>query len=551
MAVNDETEAVFKSSRVDPVSGNEVPIGSLPEEVRDDIPAALSEGEMVIAADVVRYYGVKFFEDLRMNAKMGYQEMAATGRIGGEPMDPMEIVEPEDDMMFDASELEVVEAADGALISDQNPLGLDLGNRERSFSKRIPLYSRSDSSASDAGLASDGSDATFTAGILELYEYANADGHTIMITFIDGVPQTPIPEGYTRVDDTPEAVIPADNVQEAVQQQATTPAKEDKPLHEQYPATPVNWQGLSKLELAEMIEDQQSIERDLVATGAALTFGGPAGLMVKGAMFLNEQSIKRELKRRLNDQELSDADRTDYAIMLEEAEKGHATLAKKLIEKIKKAINPEEPEAPATQSYTPETTVDSQAVDDAVAEALAYDPTAKRVNEPSEIETSVLPDIEQSDTDQTTQAFVYKAPEPMAYGSDKFNTAGQGDSPTPLTDAFGSGNIFTNSPPPTAKTQVSPEYLEEAGNAAIQKANATIADRQRKAADAAAAKVDTGTAKVVKQAKDSGASHKEIMDMHREAQRVKNVLENRSKGVTSIGFKEGGLASKKRKKKKK
>ena len=71
---------------VDPVSGNEVPPGSLAEEVRDDIPAQLSEGEYVVPADVVRYYGVKFFEDLRDRAKMGLAEMEANGRIGGEPV---------------------------------------------------------------------------------------------------------------------------------------------------------------------------------------------------------------------------------------------------------------------------------------------------------------------------------------------------------------------------------------------------------------------------------------------------------------------------------
>ena len=71
---------------VDPVSGNDVPPGSLAKEVRDDIPAQLSEGEYVVPADVVQYYGVKFFEDLRMEAKRGLAEMEATGRIGGEPM---------------------------------------------------------------------------------------------------------------------------------------------------------------------------------------------------------------------------------------------------------------------------------------------------------------------------------------------------------------------------------------------------------------------------------------------------------------------------------
>jgi hypothetical protein len=70
----------------DPVSGNEIPAGSLAKEVRDDIPAQLSEGEYVVPADVVQYYGVKFFEDLRMQAKMGLAQMDRDGRIGGEPV---------------------------------------------------------------------------------------------------------------------------------------------------------------------------------------------------------------------------------------------------------------------------------------------------------------------------------------------------------------------------------------------------------------------------------------------------------------------------------
>jgi hypothetical protein len=89
VAMDEQMDAVFKSSRteVDPVSGNEVPPGSLPEEVRDDIPAMLSEGEYVVPADVLRFYGVKFFEDLRAQAKMGLAEMEANGRIGGEPIE--------------------------------------------------------------------------------------------------------------------------------------------------------------------------------------------------------------------------------------------------------------------------------------------------------------------------------------------------------------------------------------------------------------------------------------------------------------------------------
>jgi len=71
---------------VDPVSGNEIPPGSMASEVRDDIPAQLSEGEYVVPADVTRFFGVKFFEDLRAEAKRGLMDMEANGRIGGEPV---------------------------------------------------------------------------------------------------------------------------------------------------------------------------------------------------------------------------------------------------------------------------------------------------------------------------------------------------------------------------------------------------------------------------------------------------------------------------------
>lgn len=70
----------------DPVSGNEVPPGSMATEVRDDMPAMLSEGEYIVPADVVRFFGVKFFEDLRSQAKSGLSQMDRDGRIGGDPV---------------------------------------------------------------------------------------------------------------------------------------------------------------------------------------------------------------------------------------------------------------------------------------------------------------------------------------------------------------------------------------------------------------------------------------------------------------------------------
>lgn len=67
---------------VDEVSGNEVPAGSLKEEVRDDIPAKLSEGEFVFPADVVRFIGLDRLMELRQAAKDGLAKMEAMGQMG-------------------------------------------------------------------------------------------------------------------------------------------------------------------------------------------------------------------------------------------------------------------------------------------------------------------------------------------------------------------------------------------------------------------------------------------------------------------------------------
>jgi hypothetical protein len=67
---------------VDPVSGNDVPPGAMAEEVRDDIPAQLSEGEFVFPADVVRFYGLEKLMMMRDKAKKGLQRMAEIGQMG-------------------------------------------------------------------------------------------------------------------------------------------------------------------------------------------------------------------------------------------------------------------------------------------------------------------------------------------------------------------------------------------------------------------------------------------------------------------------------------
>ena len=89
---------------VDPISGNDVPPGSTQEEVRDDIPAQLSEGEFVFPADVVRYFGLEKLMQMRQEAKMGLQRMEDMGQMGNSE----EAIMP-DNLPFDIEDLDIDE----------------------------------------------------------------------------------------------------------------------------------------------------------------------------------------------------------------------------------------------------------------------------------------------------------------------------------------------------------------------------------------------------------------------------------------------------------
>jgi len=89
---------------VDEESGNEVPPGSLREEVRDDIPAQLSEGEFVFPADVVRYIGLENLMRMRQEAKQGLAQMEAMGQMGNSE----EAVMP-DNLPFNMYDLDIEE----------------------------------------------------------------------------------------------------------------------------------------------------------------------------------------------------------------------------------------------------------------------------------------------------------------------------------------------------------------------------------------------------------------------------------------------------------
>ena len=108
MALNKQIEMfddgglMDEGGSVDPISGNDVPPGSTQEEVRDDIPAQLSEGEFVFPADVVRFIGLGNLMRIRQEAKMGLKQMDAMGQMGNSEEATMP-----DDLPFDINDLDV------------------------------------------------------------------------------------------------------------------------------------------------------------------------------------------------------------------------------------------------------------------------------------------------------------------------------------------------------------------------------------------------------------------------------------------------------------
>ena len=66
---------LIMNEQKDPVSGNTAPIGSKPEEVRDDIDIRVSTGEYVINAQTVRYFGEDFFNELQEAASEGFKRI--------------------------------------------------------------------------------------------------------------------------------------------------------------------------------------------------------------------------------------------------------------------------------------------------------------------------------------------------------------------------------------------------------------------------------------------------------------------------------------------
>lgn len=267
MAVEAEMDAVFKSSRTDkdPVSGNEVPTGSLPEEVRDDIPAQLSEGEYVVPADVVRYYGVKFFEDLRMEAKSGWQSMEENGRIGGDPVG-MEM--GDDELPFDLAELQITD--DGEEQPEMYAGGYMAGGYQPNMNFGGKYGEQS----------------------VTIREYIGPNGEKIFVQFIGETPLTAIPEGYKLADTA------AEEVAEQVAQQTTSRDDDDDTPK---PETPkgTNWKTAEVEDFNNYLAQKDSTINKVVTAGSALLGGAPMYGFMKMATKMEDNRMRKGLEEQI------------------------------------------------------------------------------------------------------------------------------------------------------------------------------------------------------------------------------------------------------------
>ena len=299
---------------IEPVTGNEVPPGSMAKEVRDDVPAMLSEGEYVVPADVVRYFGVKFFEDLRNKAKSDMVDLEDEGRIGGAPVDnnglPLEESEeltPEEMAMLEEVLAEDSGMAMGGLAVNQQPPQDPYQQQQTMYAQQFasggvvkgyqaggdltkPTYTYGGGQPYPMGSPYGAS--TYTAsGGLEARAYVNeTTGQTSTFMFLNGQPLSYIPPGFVPASE-------AENVTDP-----TTPTTEqEKKIYEEGDGkdaidTSFDITSLTEDELGRMA-NPNSLE-NTVAKGV-FGLAGPLGAILGqiGARARAKQA-KEELARR-------------------------------------------------------------------------------------------------------------------------------------------------------------------------------------------------------------------------------------------------------------
>ena len=219
----------------DPISKNQVPIGSTQKEVRDDIPAQLSEGEFVLPADVVRYHGLEKLMKLRQQAKGGLKTMEQMGQMGNSdqaimsddlPFKPQfqeggmvqapiiqapQVLQPSNVPGYQRPQTQGVQftPAQGqqqiqsSFATPQQTVSIPFAQQYRTPTYTPPSYQEPISFRDYIGAEFGQLQKT------ETRRYTNEQGEELYIPFVNGKPIYPIPAGYTEYKE--EAKPPTDD----------------------------------------------------------------------------------------------------------------------------------------------------------------------------------------------------------------------------------------------------------------------------------------------------------------------------------------------------
>ena len=229
MELFEEGGLMQEGGTVDEESGNDVPTGSLKKEVRDDIPAQLSEGEFVMPADVVRFHGLDKMMALRDEAKMGLQRMEDMGQMGNadEATIPDGVPFSIDDLDIEDEPVEMQQGGFiqppvvgiptppfpfpipqpdyGTTFTPGGTRGSSFGQREPQYNQyQVPTYGGYQPPQPQAVPTAPTGLPSFSDFVTPKYElYVNDAGNTISIPVdANGNPLIPVPAGYKKQSDT-------------------------------------------------------------------------------------------------------------------------------------------------------------------------------------------------------------------------------------------------------------------------------------------------------------------------------------------------------------
>ena len=554
-----------EGGEVDPVSGNDVPIGSTKEEVRDDIPAMVSEGEFIFPADVVRYIGLENLMRLRQNAKMGLKKMEAMGQMGNGD----EATIP-DDMPFDMADIVIVEGPD-------EPKEMAQGGVIQAQTGQFVVPK-------------------FDPRNQDVRQYKNETGEIRNIPFFNGKPLYPIPEGFFPVDadmpteeETPETVAPAED--------SGGGGDRDKPRVNAFTEAG-SWTG-SPLDM--YIKEAKKVSTyGNVAAGVGAAFNP----LIGGFMAVAIKNEKRKILATIDDR-IKQAKTTEEKNELEDIKERLTSterkgilgqIVKEVVAPITNALGITDPKQAEVVSNVAEQTAKgdvietdqetNEAINAAIDAAGTIDPTVTSVTPSVEDQTisgpkadelgiqtedafeiTNLDDIDfirEQQADLAAKDALESLREEMAAATEATNLEDLMTTATNVIDQTISGpkadelETKTSVIKPPVSTPVStqtdelievgppkalPEVVEKTDSQDARDRRKKRRKERQKAASKALSSFDKNVAKIKK---DAGLKNKAAQaGIKKEADKIKSKLEQQEKGIIT-GFAKGGLASRRK-----